>query len=427
MDAVEVTADGNATSISSLDLRVDNTELSISGAVSRLDAVEVTADGNATSISTVEGQVNNPELNTSGLYVFAQGVETTANGNTTAITALGNRVTVNEDFAASQLILNSGYDAELDLLTARAFLGVDINNRVTGINIAGEPDNSIIDFIGDKIRFIRPDDLTSAFEWDDVNDTFVFDGKIIATDSTFTGTITGGAINGGTIDGSVITGANIIGGVFQAIGSNFMRIISGNVFGVNNLIEWYGAKNTTTFDSVTGRAILSGLNKVNGLEWKDDQGIAFTTGTIIAGTLTVSKQSSEYTNTPEIETGSFGSNGGQIAINCSGFAQFASGLVDETCDLPEPEPTIVLRLYDLASGSPVLVNQESFTGTYNCEFDGESGKVSKNYSVNGSFTFFDNKFNTTARSYRLEATISDVSLFPLKNRNQRLSILTQEA
>ena len=430
-------ADGNATSITNLTNRVSNTETGITAAVLRIDAVELDADGNANAISTLEGKVDDPTNNTSALYGFVQTAQSTADGAVSSVTALTNRVESNEDFADAQLILNTAYDSDLDTLTARAFLGVDINNRVTGINIAGEPDETVIDFIGDKIRFIRPNDLTAAFEWDDVNDTFVFDGKIIATDSTFTGTVTassisggtvtGGAISGGTIDGTTITGTTIIGGVFQAIGANFMRIISGDAFGVNNLLEWYGEKNATTFDVGTGQAILAGLTKVNGIEWKDDQGIAFTSGTIIAGTLTVSKQSSELTQTPSIETGAFGSNGGQIAINCSGFASFGLTENGDTCGIGEPNPQIVIRLYDISSGSNVLVNQQTFTGSISCFYDLENDESRKSYNVNGSFTFFDNGLNTSNRNYRVEATISNMDLFPLNNRNQRLSILTQEA
>jgi hypothetical protein len=435
IDTVEVDADNNAVSITNLTNRVTNTETDVTATNTRVDGVELTADGNATAISTVEGQVNNPELNTSALYTFAQSVETTADGNTNAITALGNRVTVNESFAASQIILNSDFDAELGTLSARAFLGVDINNRVSGINIQGEPDNSVIDFIGDKIRFIRPDTLTAAFEWDDVNDTFVFDGKIIAIDSTFTGamtastisgtTITGGAINGGEINGGVVIGANIKGALFQTIGTEYMIIQRATPFGANNLIEWYGSVLNNV--DAQGDAILANLTKVNGITWKDSVGNAYTSGTIIAGTLTVSRQTGAFTNTPTIDTGVFASNGGQIAINCSAFASFGSTTAGSSCPATPPTPSIIIRLYDTSGGGNTLVNQETFTGTYTCEVDLEEGNYRQTYNVNGSFTFFDNGNNTSNRSYRTEATISNVPLNPTNDRNQRLSILTQEA
>ena len=390
------------------------------------------------------------------------------------------RVASNEDFAASQLILNSGYDADLGTLTGRAFLGVDLNNRVTGINIEGQAANTTIDFIGDKVRFIRPDNLTAAFQWDDVNDTFVFDGKIIATDSTFTGELNAATGTLGTItstsDGVIrtglpeetgtrvvlngsattnpfaiwvgvggqtkasssfyvtkdgeasfkgtITGSKIVGGVFQAIGANYMRIISGDSFGANNLLEWYGAKSAITFDSVLGEAILGGLTKVNGIEWKDDQGSAFTSGTIIAGTLTVSKQSPAITNNPSIATDPFGSNGGQISVNCSMFATFNSGITAGTCPAAPPTPSVILRLYDDAAGG-TLVNQQTFAGDYECRQEG--AEYITEYSVNGTFVFIDNKLDTSARDYRITATISNMPLSPTANRNQRISILTQEA
>ena len=381
----------------------------------------------AESIQNLTAIINVNDIQLVATVDRLERAEVDISGNASAITELDNRVEVSEGFASSQLILNSNFNESLGELTARAFLGVDINNRVTGINIDGESDNTVIDFIGDKVRFLRPTDSSVAFEWDDTLSTFTFDGKISAVDSDFSGTITASSMVGGDITGSKIVGSKIIGGVFQAIGTNYMRIISGDAFGVNNLLEWYGAKNSTTFNSTTGEAILAGLNKVNGKEWKDDNGIAFTSGTIIAGTLTVSKQSSELTATPSVETGTFGSNGGQIAINCSGFASFSSTESGDTCNISEPTPQIIIRLYDISSGSNVLVNQQTFTGTISCFYELELNQSFKSYTVDGSFTYFDNDLNTSNREYRAEATISGVPLLPLQNRNQRLSILTQEA
>jgi len=135
-------------------------------------------------------------------------IEVDVEGNANAISGIDARVTEGEEFASTQLTLNSEFDSQLGTLTARAFLGTDVNKRITGINIQGEPDNGTISFIGDKIEFLRPDDFSVAFQWVDVDDTFVFDGKIIATDSTFTGTITGTTINGGTVTGTTIKSAS---------------------------------------------------------------------------------------------------------------------------------------------------------------------------------------------------------------------------
>jgi hypothetical protein len=173
----------------------------------------------------------------------------------------------------------------------------------------------------------------------------------------------------------------------------------------------------------SGDAILANLGKVNATTWKDDSGNVYTSGTIIAGTLTVSKQNPELSNTPNIETGNFSSNGGQIAINCSMFVNLSTGLISSTCSLPEPTPDITLKLYDISSGSS-LVFQQTFSGNYSCFADAESGQVGKSYNATGTFTYFDNDNDTSVRNYRLEAVVGEI---PISTRNQRLSILTQEA
>lgn len=216
-----------------------------------------------------------------------------------------------------------------------------------------------------------------------------------------------------------VNGGTITGALNQVIGDNYMIIQRATPFGVNNLIEWYGDK-TGNVDA-DGNAILDNLTKVNAISWKDDQGNAYTSGTIIAGTLTVSKQTSEVSATPSIETGLFGSNGGQIAINCSYFGS-ARDFSGGTCPT-HTNPTITMRLYRLSPNGTVLVNQQSFTGEYSCLQEG--AEYLATWALNGTFTFYDNLNTTSDRNYRLEATVSDLIGNP--DVNQRLSILTQEA
>jgi hypothetical protein len=421
-----------AESILNLTAAVNLIDVQVVATLDRVEVVEADDQGNASAISAISGKIDDPSANSSALFGFVQQAQTDADANTTSITGLTNSVNAFDNFATSQLILNSGYTDGLSTLTARAFLGIDINNRVSGINIEGQAGNSTIDFIGDKIRFLNPDDFTIAFQWDSVDNIFVFGGKIVAVDSTFTGEITasiisggviiGGAISGGSIDATVITGTTMVGGVIQAIGTSYMKIISGDSFGVNSLMEWYGAKSATTFNATTGRAILSGLTKVNGDEWKDDQGVTFTSGTIIAGTLTVSRQDPSITNTPTISTGVFGSNGGQIAINCSVFGNFSNGLTSGNCpSTVPPNPTVTLRLYNAFTNA--LIFQSTSTGTYSCADEGP--EYIDQFQVSDSFTYFDNNLSTSNRSLRAEATFNNLPFGAL--RNQRLSILTQEA
>jgi hypothetical protein len=210
-----------------------------------------------------------------------------------------------------------------------------------------------------------------------------------------------------------------------------MRIISGDPFGSSGLIEWYGEKNSTTFNSSTGRANLNNLNKINGIEWKDDSGNAYTRGTIITGTLTTSAQNPTLSNdNVEVSTGTFGSNGGQIAISCSAFCDYSDlfGAQSGQCPTPSPSnPTMTLKLYRVTSStSETLVNSQSYTGTYSCSYDLESDTHVKTFQVDGSFIYYDNLNTTSNRNYKLVANVDGIPLYPLDRRSQSVSILTQE-
>ncbi len=409
----------------------------VSATITRVDNVEILSDGNAIAISTLETRADNADLSISGNASNIQAVTLQSNGNASAINALEARVDSNESFASAQLVLNAEYESEIDTVSARAFLGLDINNRVTGINIQGEPANTVIDFLGDKVRFVRPDDLSVAFQWSAADDEFIFDGKIIARDSTFTGTVTastieGTTINGGNINGVTFTGGSFNGGTFtgntfiagtvkgakiEMIGSNFMKVQSATPFGPNNLIEWYGRK---AGNVIGDQPIYGNLGKTNAITYLGDDGSAYFGGTIIAGTLTTAKATSDTASEIEVSSGVFGSNGGQIVIAC-GFSGVATSQSAGVCPSLQ-NPSVQIRLYEVVGGSYQLAKIENYTGLYSCSQEG--GDMSQEWEVTGSFTFFDNQLSTSNREYVLQATLSNMGL---ENRSQRLSIVTQEA
>ena len=416
---------------------IDSVNGNLNSAVTRIDQVEVLADGNATALSILDTRVTNNDSNISANATNIQAVSLQSNGNATAINALEARVDSNEDFASAQLVLNAEYESDIDTVSARAFLGVDINNRVTGINIQGEPANTVIDFIADKVRFIRPTDSSVALRWSAVDNELVLDGKIIARDSTFTGTVTasviqgttinGGTINasaffGGTFDGGTFTGNTFIAGTIKGakiemIGTNFMKVQSATPFGPNNLIEWYGPKS----GNISGQdPIYNNLTKVNAITYLGDDGSAYFGGTIIAGTLTTAKATSDTGTEIQVNSGVFGSNGGQIAIACSLSSVAAS---ESTGVCPSlPSPSVQIRLYEVVGGVNQLVKFDDYAGSYACTQEG--GQAKQEWEVSGSFTFFDNQLSTSNRQYILQATLSNMGV---DNRSQRLSIVTQEA
>jgi hypothetical protein len=236
-----------------------------------------------------------------------------------------------------------------------------------------------------------------------------------------TGTLSGDRLIAGTeISAPRISGGAIKGSVYQSIGTSYMSV-QGDIFGPNDLIEWYGP--TAGNVDGNGYAILANLNKSNSITWKDDLGNFFTRGTILSGTLSTSNQDASLTNNGIISTGNFSSNGGQIVIHCSVHAQFSPGLQNQNCPV-SVNPTALVTLYDDADGGR-QVDQQSFTGEFFCSPEGNGQSVSV-YAVNGSFTFLDTKNNTSIRNYRLTSVITNVPLSPSQYRTCGLSILTQE-
>ena len=112
---------------------------------------------------------------------LADNAQADADANIIAIAALDARVENNEDFASAQLTLNSSYDSELDSLSARAFLGVNVNDRVTGITIADSGSQQQIIFQSDAVGF-TDNAGTLMIYYDTVNGRYVFNGEIVAND-----------------------------------------------------------------------------------------------------------------------------------------------------------------------------------------------------------------------------------------------------
>ena len=235
-------------------------------------------------------------------------------------------------------------------------------------------------------------------------------GSIVAS-----GTIAGDKLIAGTeisapiLDGGIIRGAKV-----EMLGSNFMKVQSATPFGPNNLIEWYGEKAGKVLGD--GTPDYSALGKVNAITYLGDDGSAYFGGSIIAGTLTTSKANPSTANNVTVDTGSFGSNGGQIAVVCSLSSSGTTGEISGRCGtLPTPEVT--LKLYSGAT----LLRQEVFQGSTDCSPEA-SGKI-ETYFLGGSFTYYDNELSTSNREFTLTATISNT----FGSKTQRLSIVTQEA
>lgn len=285
VDLVEVDVAGNAQAISGLQLEVSNLESGLNAAIDRVDSVEVEVDGNATAISAVSGQVNDPVNNSSALYTFTQQAQATADGAVTSITNIESRVENNEDFAAAQVTLNSFYNAELGTLGARAFLGTDVNKRVTGVFVDDDGINRRIEFVANSAAFVDGAGTLKVY-YDLANSRYVFDGHLLAASGTFggalnaaSGTFTGnlsaaggtftGTLDAGTVQGGLVNGATVRGGAIETIGGTHMIVTRATPFGADNLISWYG---TTAGNLSGGAPIYGNLTRANAIRWIDAAG-----------------------------------------------------------------------------------------------------------------------------------------------------------
>tara|TARA_R110002096_G_scaffold409568_1_gene608971 strand:- start:1658 stop:3592 length:1935 start_codon:yes stop_codon:yes gene_type:complete len=227
---------------------------------------------------------------------------------------------------------------------------------------------------------------------------------------------------GTTMTAPVIDGGIIRGGKVELKGTKYMKIQASTPFGPDGLIEWYGpiAGNVSA-----GNVIYNNLTKTNATTYVDDDGSPYFGGTIIAGTLTTSVQSPSLSNIVSLDTDIFGSNGKQIAVVCSATCSGSSGITSGTCstDTSNRIPSVELKLYQVSSsGAETLVKLEQGSGTFHCSSEGNNSKI-ETFGLGKSFTYFDNQLSTANRQYRLKATFTNT----FGNKNQRISIVTQEA
>ena len=403
----------NANAISALQLNVSGLDGDLSSTISRMDQAELDITNaengistNANAISGVQATVNNATTGLSATYTIASQAKTQGDTNASSITSLSNRVTTAENDLSANINLATNLDESLNAYRATAQLSVAANGSVSLIQLDASPSFSGIAFKTSEFRLLNLAD-EEVVKWDASKGTYRF---------------IDGLIEGGTIRGATI----------EIIGDNTMRIMSPDAFGPNNLVEWRGPKSGNV--DVNGDVIYSNLTKVNATRWTDANGNEYTSGTIIAGTLTVSMQNPQISNTTQISTNEFESNGGMISINCSFTAGASTGIVDDGSDPTfdpnsRDDPYVTLRLYRVSPGTEVLVDQHTFNGDY--IYSDKGPEYIEDWHIYGAtFTFYDTLNTTSNREYRLEA---DVFNMPMpgdgtgNSRTQRLSILTQEA
>lgn len=245
-----------------------------------------------------------------------------------------------------------------------------------------------------------------------------FSGSLSAATGTFNGTLAANSVTATNLTVDAIFGKTLRSGKIEMIGSNYMKVQSATPFGPHDLIEWYGP---ITGNLSGGAPIYANLTKTNAITYLDDNGNAYFGGSVIAGVISTSKQTSSLSSTPSISTGLFGSNGGQIKLVCSFSGGAGTALGSGSCPT-HPNPSVTMTLKRVSPNGVVTVHSQTFNGTYDCTEEGaEHNRIQL---VNGSFSFYDNLNTTTDREYLLEATVTGLES---TGKTQRLAIVAEEA
>lgn len=231
---------------------------------------------------------------------------------------------------------------------------------------------------------------SSSRQWNGsawISVTNVIDGSLVVTN-----TIAGDKILAGTLLNAPI----LRGGRLELIGepsTQFQSIISSTPFGPHNLVEWYGPKNSQTFDSINNMPIFSGMTKANAKTYKGADGSVYFGGTFIAGVISNAQASTTKTATPSTQV-TFTSNGGILEIAAS-FSFTSTYIGPNTqdndnswiCPVSPVMSVVTGTLYierQIAEGSWQIIIQHPITGSYSCidgEYDGEPGVPNMAYQA----------------------------------------------
>lgn len=241
--------------------------------------------------------------------------------------------------------------------------------------------------------------------------------------------VNGSIVAKGTVAGDrLIAGTSIYapvlkGGTLELVGTSYMKYSSSNVFGPDNLIEWYGPKiNGTTWNVSTLEPIPAGMAKMNATTYLDAAGKAYFGGGIIAGEFRNAIATSDISATATTQSLIFGSNGGLINIvltaqNRGTFGGAPSGTVGSG------STSFSIYLERKSGASWVVVSTLTGTGSWSVEKEGST--YNGQTACYGSLTYTDSLQSTAQREYRARMTARSSGNVAVTT--QEISIVTSEA
>ncbi|UYE90204.1 tail-related protein [Alteromonas phage vB_AemP_PT15-A5] len=416
---VKITADGNKTSITTIQNRLDDASTGLSALAQSIQGVEqdlegtvtvlnqtsaelTTLDGNLTAVSnTLNGVSNTVDNHTTAINGFSsdindlnsgvnanasllQTVEATANDAASSITTISNRVTDVEDFAETQITLNSSYDESIDALVSRIKLVADSNGRIAGIDINNNGTTSSIDLIADALKFLDSSGNAKVY-WDNTNNRYVFNGHIIAKTGEFEGDLSGNTITGATVIGSKIATSNDT--------STRIEIEDDGTY-----LIWAGEGSKT--DS-------------NGTFWIKKNGTGYVKGSFFSGGIIESKVSSG-TRTASHTHNSAG-NDVEVTVNASGSSTTIAGSAPSGVGTTTYTRTIAIKR------AGVIIKSIEVVVTRVVEYEAAEREYTTRDFFSFSTSFVDTGTSNTGYLYRV-----DVDAMPLSGASQEVTLKTYE-
>jgi hypothetical protein len=313
-----------------------------------------------------------------------------------------------DNFAAVQTLQNvvTGPDG----LAAQWMVKTDVNGHVAGFGLYN--DGATSQFIVNAATFAISNGPT-------IKTPFVVSGGVVymqnvVIQGALIENLTVGKLTSGILTASITQNADINVGTGRIIWNNgsYMKI-AGTGFGTSNqFIEWFGPVMP-----------ISSCHESNAIYYLRTNGSAYFGGTLSAGTLKTSGQTSDTTASATVTIGPFGSNGNPINVVLSyetrSFGIGATGQQDQSF----PISSTIYLYRTIAPGAETLVATLPLSSScvHGSHVPGEGHAYSQ--VISGSVTYTDVAGSSANRTYR--AVIASRSLHHIA-AFQNISIIATE-
>lgn len=354
----------------------------------RLDAIDVEiGESNAAIVSEQNARIDADGALASDI----SGLTTTVAGNTASI-------------STQQVVLNG--------LAAQWMVKTDVNGHVAGFGLYNN---------GATSQFIVSASTFGVSNGPTVKVPFVVTGGVcymqnVVIQDALIENLTVGKLTSGILTASITQNADINVGTGRIIWSNgaYMKVAGVGFGTAGQFIEWFGPT-----------MAVSSCSESNAIYYLKTNGSSYFGGTLSAGTLKTSGQTTDTTATANITIGPFGTNGNPINVVLSYNSSKNSILAGSAFSNATYPCSASINLYrTIGTGGEALVATLNVTGScVHDPYEPVVGSHDYRQSLSGSVTYTDNAGGTGNRTYR--ATLSSRSVHH-GDAAQNISIVATE-